>query len=86
MTTDPRWCLDEINVLRFSALGQNYTSTMKWTTAGSNLWTCKVESFLALGVVENFSVKVCWLIILGITRRMFMVVMNAHGILILLQV
>ena len=54
MTTDPRWCLDVINVLRFSALGQSYTSTMKWTTAGSNLWRYKAESSLAPGVAGNF--------------------------------
>ena len=54
MITEPRWYLDVINVLRFSALGQNYISTMKWTTAGSNLQRCKAESFPALGVVENF--------------------------------
>ena len=54
MTTDPRWCLDVINVLRFSALGQSYTSIMKWTTTGSNLQGCKVERFPAPGVAENF--------------------------------
>ena len=35
MTTDPRWYLDVINVLKFSALGQICINTMKWTTAGS---------------------------------------------------
>ena len=43
-----------INVLRFSALGQNYISTMKWTTAWPNSRRCKEGSFLALGVLENF--------------------------------
>ena len=54
MTTDPRWCLDVINVLRFSALGQSYTSTTKWTMAGSNLRRYKAESSLAPGVAGNF--------------------------------
>ena len=54
MTTDPRWSLDVINVLRFLALGQSYTSTMKWTTAGSNLWRYKAESSLVPGVAGNF--------------------------------
>ena len=54
MTTDLKWYSDVINVLRFSALGQNYTSTTKWTMAGLNLRRCKEGSFLALGVLENF--------------------------------
>ena len=86
MTTGPKWYLGVINVLRFSALDQNCTSTMKWTTAGLNLQRCKERSILAQDVIENFLVKVCWLAIPGITRKMFMVVMNAYGILILLQV
>ena len=53
MTTDLKWYSDVINVLRFSALGQNYTSTMKWTMAGSNSWRCKEGSILALDVLEN---------------------------------
>ena len=37
-------------MLRFSALGLNCTSTMKWTTAGLNLWRCKETSILAQDV------------------------------------
>ena len=47
MTTGPKWYLGVINVLRFSALGENYTVTMKWTIAGSNLGMCKERSVLA---------------------------------------
>ena len=54
MTTDLKWYLDVINVLRFSALGQNYTSTTKWTMAGLNLQRCKERSILAEDVLENF--------------------------------
>ena len=54
MTTDLKWYSDVINVLRFSVLGQNYTSTMKWTMAGLNLWVCKERSILAQDGLGNF--------------------------------
>ena len=54
MTTDQIWYLDVINVLKFSALGQNYTNSTKWTMAGSNLQGRKVECFCAPGVAGNF--------------------------------
>ena len=47
MTTDPKWYSVAINVLRFSAPGQNYTSTTKWIMAGSNLQMCKEKSIPA---------------------------------------
>ena len=39
--------LGVINVLKFSALGQNCTSTTKWTTAGSSLLMCRERNILA---------------------------------------
>ena len=47
MTTGPKWYLGVINVVKFSGLGQNFTSTMKWTMGGSNLQMCKERSILA---------------------------------------
>ena len=53
MTTDQIWYLDVINALRFSALGQNYTNSTKWTMAGSNLQGRKAELSLTPGVAGN---------------------------------
>ena len=54
MITDLKWYLDVIKVLRFSALGQNYTSTMKWSMAEPNRRVRKERSILAQDVIGNF--------------------------------